>query len=271
MTFSLRDTISWGETTTTRLPAGGRQTALESGPCVRWNTIAMSNRKALEQRWDAAYPCDDNERLWPDEVVPVVDFARRFFVANASILDLPCGDGKNVQALSELGPVVAADSSERALRICDTRRRAQNLANVVTMRADAFQTPFSDDVFENVFCCDLLGHLPDVDKAMSEIRRITSPSGTAVVTMFTQRDSVLQDKRMRKNEDGSEKTHPLNEYRFSGASILLSGNNFGCGSSREHAPQAIAKAGFKGIIAEGFAEIFFGNSTLLDHYLCQEL
>ena len=68
---------------------------------------------------------------------------------------------------------------------------------------------------------------------------------------------------VRKNEDGSDKDHPLNDPRFAGASILLSGNNFGCGSSREHAPQAIAKAGFKGIIAEGFAEIFFGNSTTL--------
>ena len=68
---------------------------------------------------------------------------------------------------------------------------------------------------------------------------------------------------VRKNEDGTDKEHPLNDPRFAGASILLSGNNFGCGSSREHAPQASVKAGFKGIIAEGFAEIFFGNSTTL--------
>ena len=68
---------------------------------------------------------------------------------------------------------------------------------------------------------------------------------------------------VRKNEDGSDKAHPLNDERFAGASILLSGNNFGCGSSREHAPQAIDKAGFSGVIAEGFAEIFFGNSTTL--------
>tara|TARA_Y100000588_G_scaffold99164_1_gene107733 strand:- start:1761 stop:2357 length:597 start_codon:yes stop_codon:yes gene_type:complete len=68
---------------------------------------------------------------------------------------------------------------------------------------------------------------------------------------------------VRKHEDGTEKEHRLNDPRFAGASILISGNNFGCGSSREHAPQAIAKAGFIGIIAEGFAEIFFGNSTTL--------
>lgn len=68
---------------------------------------------------------------------------------------------------------------------------------------------------------------------------------------------------VRKQLDGAEKLHPLNEPRFKGATILLSGANFGCGSSREHAPQAIAKYGFKAVIAENFAEIFFGNSTTL--------
>ena len=66
-----------------------------------------------------------------------------------------------------------------------------------------------------------------------------------------------------KNDDGSDKPHPLNEPRFKGATILLSGANFGCGSSREHAPQAIQKYGFKAVIAENFAEIFFGNCTTL--------
>ena len=68
---------------------------------------------------------------------------------------------------------------------------------------------------------------------------------------------------VRFNEDGSEKKHHLNEERYAGASILLSDNNFGCGSSREHAPQSIQKAGFKAVIAGSFAEIFFGNATNL--------
>ena len=68
---------------------------------------------------------------------------------------------------------------------------------------------------------------------------------------------------VRKNADGSPKEHPLNEARYQGASILISGANFGCGSSREHAPQAIQKYGFRAIIAENYAEIFFGNSTTL--------
>lgn len=68
---------------------------------------------------------------------------------------------------------------------------------------------------------------------------------------------------VRNNEDGTSKVHNLNDPRFAGATIMISGNNFGCGSSREHAPQAIYHAGFRAVIAEGFAEIFFGNSTQL--------
>jgi 3-isopropylmalate/(R)-2-methylmalate dehydratase small subunit len=68
---------------------------------------------------------------------------------------------------------------------------------------------------------------------------------------------------VRKNADGSDRPHPLNDPRFRGATILLSGANFGCGSSREHAPQAIQKHGFLAIIAESYAEIFFGNCTTL--------
>ena len=57
--------------------------------------------------------------------------------------------------------------------------------------------------------------------------------------------------------------HPLDDKRFEGASILLSGSNFGCGSSREHAPQALYRFGIRAIVTESFAEIFFGNSITL--------
>lgn len=68
---------------------------------------------------------------------------------------------------------------------------------------------------------------------------------------------------VRKNADGSNKDHPLNDPRFKHASILLTGVNFGCGSSREHAPQAIYRYGFRAVVAESFAEIFFGNCVTL--------
>ena len=68
---------------------------------------------------------------------------------------------------------------------------------------------------------------------------------------------------VRKTESGEDKVHNLNDPRFSEASIIVTGNNFGCGSSREHAPQSIFRAGYRAVIAGSFAEIFFGNSTNL--------
>jgi 3-isopropylmalate/(R)-2-methylmalate dehydratase small subunit len=57
--------------------------------------------------------------------------------------------------------------------------------------------------------------------------------------------------------------HPLDDDRFAGASILIAGENFGCGSSREHAPQSLMRFGFDAFIGASFAEIFAGNCTAL--------
>src|SRR6476646_3547679 len=65
----------------------------------------------------------------------------------------------------------------------------------------------------------------------------------------------------RYNADGSPKPDfPLNQPEYKNAQVLIGGHNFGCGSSREHAPWALMGAGFKAVISTYFADIFKGNS-----------
>lgn len=72
---------------------------------------------------------------------------------------------------------------------------------------------------------------------------------------------VFADDRAAAAATGS--AHPLDRPDAAGARVLLAGANFGCGSSREHAPQALFRWGFRAIIAESFAEIFAGNALVI--------
>jgi 3-isopropylmalate/(R)-2-methylmalate dehydratase small subunit len=71
------------------------------------------------------------------------------------------------------------------------------------------------------------------------------------------------EKHLFEDDRAADAKHPFNNKRYNGASILVVNANFGCGSSREHAPQGLARYGIQAIIGESFSEIFLGNSSVL--------
>jgi 3-isopropylmalate/(R)-2-methylmalate dehydratase small subunit len=79
-----------------------------------------------------------------------------------------------------------------------------------------------------------------------------------VVTFDTMGEHAFEDERKAAKGD-----HPLDQEHYRGARILVVGRNFGCGSSREHAPQALMRFGFDAFVGGSFAEIFAGNCTAL--------
>ena len=91
--------------------------------------------------------------------------------------------------------------------------------------------------------------------------RIIPARYLASVTFAGLEDGLFADARF--SADGEPKDHPFNEERFQNASVLVVNRNFGCGSSREHAPQALVRWGIRALVGESFGEIFFGNCTAL--------
>jgi 3-isopropylmalate/(R)-2-methylmalate dehydratase small subunit len=71
------------------------------------------------------------------------------------------------------------------------------------------------------------------------------------------------ERHVFEDDRASTPEHPFNDARYAGASVLVVNSNFGCGSSREHAPQGLLRYGFKAIVGESFSEIFLGNSSVL--------
>jgi 3-isopropylmalate/(R)-2-methylmalate dehydratase small subunit len=116
---------------------------------------------------------------------------------------------------------------------------------------------------------------------MSDIVKIARVSGTAVpirgndidtdriiparylkeVTFARMGQYPFFDERF--DSSGKKKDHAFNDSEYQGATILFVNKNFGCGSSREHAPQALYRFGIQAIVGESFASIFAGNCTMM--------
>jgi 3-isopropylmalate/(R)-2-methylmalate dehydratase small subunit len=71
------------------------------------------------------------------------------------------------------------------------------------------------------------------------------------------------ERHLFEDDRKADPRHPFNDARYAGASILVVNANFGCGSSREHAPQGLSRAGIRAVIGESFSEIFQGNAAVL--------
>ena len=71
------------------------------------------------------------------------------------------------------------------------------------------------------------------------------------------------ERHVFEDDRAADPKHPFNDRRYQGATVLIVNRNFGCGSSREHAPQGLARFGIKAIVGESFSEIFLGNAAVL--------
>ena len=107
--------------------------------------------------------------------------------------------------------------------------------------------------------------------------QITSVTGTGIPLLIDDIDTdrIIPARYLRcvtfdglgenafEDDRQQDPNHPFDNPAYRQGTILVSGRNFGCGSSREHAPQALIRWGVTAVIAESFAEIFFGNCTSL--------
>ena len=116
---------------------------------------------------------------------------------------------------------------------------------------------------------------------MSTVTKINQVTGTVIVVRGNDIDTdrILPARYLKEvtfsrmgeypfyderfDQEGKAKHHPFNDPRYKGASLLFVNKNFGCGSSREHAPQALFRYGIHAIVGESFAAIFAGNCVMM--------
>ena len=163
-----------------------------------------------KERWNDSYVLSSSANLWGDPPVPFTETASDIFSADGArtVLDLPCGDGRNIPPLAgKFTTVVGADSSANAIQIAGGRLKQAGFGNVLLLQSDIFTTNFADDMFDGVFCCDVLGHLQHPADALRELLRVCRPGRHVVANIFALEDSTRGDNMIQLGKE---------EYIFDG-------------------------------------------------------
>jgi ubiquinone/menaquinone biosynthesis C-methylase UbiE len=154
----------------------------------------MNHDQQSKKHWEESYQNTGDSKLWPEVPVPFLSRAiTSYGFEPKSLIDIPCGDGKNSSALA-IGcrHLVCADASRTALAKAKAKLDEERLDRCLFMEVDATLTPFCDDQFDGVFCCDLLSHLRDPLVALREMIRIVRPGCCVVANVFSLADSTRQ-------------------------------------------------------------------------------
>ncbi|MCD9186461.1 MAG: class I SAM-dependent methyltransferase [Pyrinomonadaceae bacterium] len=147
----------------------------------------------LKVKWDQSYNLKEANNLWGDEPVPFIAEAIALFKSEggSKFIDIPCGDGRNLLNLAKSLPfVIGSDTSMLGLQIAKNRLLSYQTDNCLLMEGDVFNNKFLEAQFDGVLCWDLLGHLNNVNLAITELLRICKPGGQLIGSLFSIGDST---------------------------------------------------------------------------------
>ena len=159
----------------------------------------MAVDRAVKDYWEKATPMNFADERWPYEKkrafrYDLQDYMHDVFGfdrwAGKKVLEVGCGSGIDAVEFARNGAIVTAtDITDNAVKL--TKMLAEEAGvNIKVVQASADKLPFKDDAFDLLYSYGTLHHIPDVDKAMSEIHRVLRPGGT-VMAMLYNRDSLL--------------------------------------------------------------------------------
>lgn len=164
---------------------------------LKCKKMKLSDLENLDQQainyWNDSYKLKKSDNLWGDDYVPFINDAINQFKRESGqyYLDLPCGDGRNLLPMCKHLPnVIGADTSKNSLTLSSERLISNNIKNSILLNTDIFQTCFVNNQFDGIFCWDVLGHLTNVEDALTELLRILKPKKKLVGSLFSHSDST---------------------------------------------------------------------------------